>query len=733
MQHQYAPAHRIQNIVKAPKAKDRRQPAAAAAAKKGKGGAGGAVFPPFPKEDLVFRGGRTMPNMSFKTFYLGKGWASAPLAAPRQKLDAAIDAAMSDPGLNGIVAQYFGNAPITTKALPSAVLDVPGQATFDKGDIHNLVKRLFKSGNLAALDLKTTLINFVLPPRAVLSSDGGGNERVKRVVRAARTRPGTPEAEEEDSRNGLGGYHGSVHIQSPTGGVTVYYAAAVFSDGDNGIPISGWEPWENICATLYHELCEARTDPDVEDAIRTGDLRFIGWNSNSGQEIGDFPIGEAGSDLERVFKRVTIAAEPHTVPIQLMWSNRVHGPEAPGAHAGLAMAAALAGAATEVISLGPTTAATTAPTFGNGIVLSPPGNLKDFKEKDSFAKWSSERSKDFDEAIERTQQYLKGLPSQYFNPTRGIPNAPDHAEQPIKWPGFPRKLENLGLPLDEQFRRAEVISGTSLGRLKSQDEYLEWFVTRGNDGGIVRVDFTCEGPEYWRFLAEHEPKVLLALYQKHISPDVKLPDLITGKNYNPLNVWNTTRGAMHLIQPSNNLFAEIVIAGDATILRKNADGSLKTEAQDLIDCANYGDRGRASDPHIGDLVNALARDGYVISLKDPVGLYMSRPRLVGFTTPDKKPISQDWFTVARGSEEFILRGVFAAPKGSKFTAGDLSIGGVPLRWGGQVAKVIDMGLTGVAYGKGTISDPAFDCGDPPRTAVMAGAAFTDFHKPTRRM
>jgi hypothetical protein len=729
MTSQFAAAHRIKSIVKAPKPKDRRRrPAAAAAAN---GAAGGAPFPPDPTEDLVFRGGRTLPNMSFKTFYLGKGWASTPLAAPRQQLDAAIGAAMSDPGLNDIVAQYFGNAPITTNALPSGVLDVPNQATFDKTDIHNLVKRLFKSGNLAALDLKTTVLNFVLPPRAVLSSDGGGNERVKRVVRAARSRPGTPEAEEEDSRNGLGGYHGSVHIPSPTGGVTVYYAAAVFSDGDNGIPISGWEPWENICATLYHELCEARTDPDVEDAIRTGDTRFIGWNSNSGQEIGDHPIEEAGSDLEAVFKRVTIAAAPNTVPIQLMWSNRVHGPEAPGAQAGPAMAAATASAATKVISLGLTTAAT-APTFGNGIVLSPPGNLKDFKDKDSFAKWSSERSNDFDEAIGRTQQYLKGLPSQYFNPTKGIPNAPDHAEQPIKWPGFPRKLENLGLPLDEQFRRAETVSGTSLGRLRFQDEYLEWFVTRGADGRIVRVDFTCEGPEYWRFLAENEPKVLLALYQKHISPDVKLPDLITGKNYNALNTWNTTRGAMHLIQPSNNLNAEILIAGDATVLRKNPDGSLKTEAQDLIVCANYGDPGRASDPHIGDLVNALARDGYAISLKDPVGLYMSRPRLVGFTTPDQKPISQDWFTVARGSEEFILRGVFAAPKGSKFVVGDLSIGGVPLRWGGQLAKVIDMGLTGIAYGKGTISDPAFDCGDPPRTAVTA-AAFSDSHKPTRRM
>ena len=30
------------------------------------------------------------------------------------------------------------------------------------------------------------------------------------------------------------------------------------------------QPWKNVCATLYHELQEVRTDPDVEDAIRAG-------------------------------------------------------------------------------------------------------------------------------------------------------------------------------------------------------------------------------------------------------------------------------------------------------------------------------------------------------------------------------------------------------------------------------------------------------------------------------
>jgi hypothetical protein len=181
----------------------------------------------------------------------------------------------------------------------------------------------------AVVDLNGCVINFVLPPGAVLSSDGGGKAQKKPVGHKTparrRTRSKTPGT--------AWGYHGSIHIQRPGNPVTVLYPVAVWSENDNGIAIPDWEPWENVCATLYHELNEARTDPDVEDAITTGNVQFVGWNSASGKEIGDEPIEEAGSDLLQVFKKVAIAVEPRTVPIQLMWSNRVNGPEAPGSGA----------------------------------------------------------------------------------------------------------------------------------------------------------------------------------------------------------------------------------------------------------------------------------------------------------------------------------------------------------------------------------------------------------------
>jgi hypothetical protein len=662
------------------------------------------TFPPQPREDLVFRGGRTLPQMSYKTFYVGADWATGAQASSRTNLDAALAAAMTDPALNEIVGQYFGGSKITTLPLPSTVLDLPVQQVFDKGDIHALAERTFMSGVLSAVDLDTCVVNFVLPPGAILSSEGGG---AARALTGRRAPPGTPETEEEDSRNGLGGYHGSIHIMHPGKSITVYYSVSVWSEGDNGIAIPGWQPWENVCATLYHELNEARTDPDVEDAVRTGDLRWVGWNSRAGEEIGDFPIEEAGTDLPLVFRKVEVATAPGTVPIQLLWSNRIHGPEEPG-HAPHHLAEATSHPAVHIVALG---RASAPPAMGAGIVFSPPGKIEDFKKATSAAAWSGMISGLFDGSVAATQAYLKGLPSQFFNPAKGIPQAADHAELPIKWPGFPRLLENSDLPPEEALRQAELISGTFIGRYKHQDEYLEWFVTRdAATHKITQIDFTCEGPEYWGFLAENEPDQLVALYRQHVSPEVKLADLVSNGQYNPLNVWNTRHGAMHLIQPSNSLGAEIRIGADATILRRNDDGSLKTDAQDLITCARYGEPGRASDPHIGDLVNGLARDGYVISIKDPVGLYMSRPRLTGFTTPDGKPITQDWFKISRGSEDYLLHGVFAAPQGSQFVVGDVLIGGVPLVYGGQVAKVIDMGLTGIAYGKGSVKSPAFPCG-----------------------
>src|SRR5205814_4913500 len=69
--------------------------------------------------------------------------------------------------------------------------------------------------------------------------------------------------------------------------LTVYYAVGVYAEGANGI-VAFDAPWKNVCATFYHELCEARTDPDIEDAIRAGNTPrandFVGWYSPRSEE-----------------------------------------------------------------------------------------------------------------------------------------------------------------------------------------------------------------------------------------------------------------------------------------------------------------------------------------------------------------------------------------------------------------------------------------------------------------
>lgn len=71
--------------------------------------------------------------------------------------------------------------------------------------------------------------------------------------------------------------------------------------------------------------------------------------------------------------------------------------------------------------------------------------------------------------------------------------------------------------------------------------------------------------------------------------------------YNPNNYWNTlsTTGSIaHLVQPNNTLSAQIDIAGQATVIRKDKEGNEITDSDQLISCSEYGNPGRHSDPEV---------------------------------------------------------------------------------------------------------------------------------------
>lgn len=228
-------------------------------------------------ENLEYFGGKTLPRLEWTQVYLGR-WT----AADRRHLDRAIPAAMADARLNGVLAQYFPGTRVESVFAGSQAGPVPSPRV-DKPAVERIVRTLRLPG----------VATLLLPPGVVLM-DG-----------------------DVTSEHGLGGYHGSVAGH--------YYAVAVYSEGTNGI-VAFDEPWKNVCATVYHELQEARTDPDVEDAARTGRTSYLGWYSPRGGEIGDIPIAESGGDLSSVMREVPLADGSGTVPVQLMWSNRDSAP-----------------------------------------------------------------------------------------------------------------------------------------------------------------------------------------------------------------------------------------------------------------------------------------------------------------------------------------------------------------------------------------------------------------------
>jgi len=283
---------------------------------------------PSSDHDLIFNGGRTIAHLNFFNFYVGGdgSWQVSDM----KSIDAALSKAMSDKNLNNVMVQYFPEGQITSNFLGSRVLPGAPPTVVSQGDVEAMVGGMSDSGAFDGFDLSSTIFNFMLPSGTILNTDTSPTSRSLHVAAVAIPK------DDEDSTAGLGGYHGSIHPKRADGQPTVYYAVGVFSEKlpngtTNGIPVFD-QPWKNVVATFYHELNEARTDADVEDAIRAGNdpngSKFLGWVSRQGEECGDFPVFEA-NPLTEVFKEVKAADGFGTIPVQFQYSVAVHGPEGP--------------------------------------------------------------------------------------------------------------------------------------------------------------------------------------------------------------------------------------------------------------------------------------------------------------------------------------------------------------------------------------------------------------------
>jgi hypothetical protein len=350
----------------------------------------------------------------------------------------------------------------------------------------------------------------------------------------------------------------------------------------------------------------------------------------------------------------------------------------------------------------------------------------------------------------------------YYNPlTTDVANNP--ISKPIAWTAFPNRilvlfpnatfLEQMGyaegVHEDGTFGAPPDVQGKAYGPEGPrgwQDEYCEWIATRDAQGNIIRVDFTCENPEYWFSLWRVNPSRVLELYHQLVSHAVKLEDLfLRGSDnnpvidratalptYNPINKWNTqpsreaVTGAVHLISPPNTLSAEIYLAAAATLLREKG-GQPVTDPGQLIQCSRYGTTGRNSDPHIGSEVNnIIISGGLMATLQDPVGLYIQTPDFRGYSLPPDPKLPGDahvaeCWQIQRGHArrpddniDFILHASFEIPKrwkdaGASLTVSDIKINGNNIKYGAQITQTFQITLRGLAVPTSSPSEKAQPC------------------------
>lgn len=259
-------------------------------------------------------------------------------------------------------------------------------------------------------------------------------------------------------------------------------------------------------------------------------------------------------------------------------------------------------------------------------------------------------------------------------------------------------------------------------------EYCEWHVDRDpHSGAINRVTFTSEPPEYWFAMFggtmdgsavtfPGDKDLVLDLYRRLVSPEVQISDLevqspfvspfgqLQPGNYNPHNKWNTTHGIVHLSAPPNALTAEIKLGADATQLYHDSRGNPVVDPDALIAGSGMGGPNRNSDPTIAATVNALARQGTMITLANPVGLYMDHIDVTGWETPGGIA-PRDCVRIVRGQPRLIERLVVEVP-GGEFKVSDIRIGGVPITYGGQIAECITVKLVGSAAALHSMKNPS---------------------------
>lgn len=292
----------------------------------------------------------------------------------------------------------------------------------------------------------------------------------------------------------------------------------------------------------------------------------------------------------------------------------------------------------------------------------------------------------------------------------------------IDWPGVPlRAVGCLGR------RRAHALLDWrgecgDEGRRRLQEEYVEWRVVRDAGDRVVRVELTTELSEYWRILAAHAPRTLLATVAElagepavaahamygdldPLASDVtpaRREEAFAAKmlNFGASSAYNNGEQAICcMVQPTNRLGALVALAIAAGVAREVTDprtGRTRcpTAGEAIALFPEAAQKGRASDPLIVERVGRLAWEGRLIGFDEPLGVYIEGVEHTRLRRPDGRAVPPEWFRFERGVAPRFQRLTLEVPARERLAVSDLVdiATGQPLRFGAQVAELVQVVL-----------------------------------------
>lgn len=308
----------------------------------------------------------------------------------------------------------------------------------------------------------------------------------------------------------------------------------------------------------------------------------------------------------------------------------------------------------------------------------------------------------------------------------------------LEWPANPARLERC-LGRRRALRLLDWVGkdGTPHGRIRHQDEYLEWRVVR--DAGRIRaIEVTTEFPEYWEVLAGYAPSRTLELLREfsggaHISTEAVYGkiDPFNGKTTpaariaafrsmmlatggsnrfprGPTSPFNNGAAALCcMIHRDNSLAALlrlVVSSARPYLVRDRLTGRTRfpSGSEAILGMQAWATDFRNSDPLVVERIVRWGTEGRLVALDEPIGIFIRAVQHHELAQSDGSDVPETWFTWSRGHAASLGPAANAryqrlrleVPPDADFGIDDLIVRrtGEPLMYGGQLAELIQLAL-----------------------------------------